>query len=341
MTKVLLTGATGYVGGEVLYNLTHSSLDGLQISSIVRSGDHAKQLQAAYPNIRTVVGDLDDVALVKREAESADIVLHLASTSHVASAKAIADGLQARSKNTSSPHYWIQISGATCYAVEEISSGKFGFASDEIFDDTRDQEDIVTLLRKNTKRVVENTVLSQSPSTVKTALIIGPLIYGAGRGPVNQRSVQAPEIVKTTLKLGHGFKLNKGQNIWSNIHVQDLAYLVHSLVSAATNAQDGLWNHDGVYNAENGKMTFEHLNTLIANEAHKQGLIKQDAKAKFDTIDAAKADAMSDHAAVLWGTNARTVASKARQKLAWRPSAPSLEDTIPDLVHGEAEGREK
>lgn len=64
-----------YVGGEVLYSLTNSSLNVLQISCLVRGEAHAQLLQAAYPNVRTVLGDLDDASLVKQEAEAADVVL--------------------------------------------------------------------------------------------------------------------------------------------------------------------------------------------------------------------------------------------------------------------------
>lgn len=172
----------------------------------------------------------------------------------MASAKAIAEGLQNRAKRTQSPGYWIQISGATCFAAEEIASGKFGYATDNIYDDVKDQGSILSTLRNNPKRIVENTVLSQSSSLVKTALVIGPLIYGPGKGPINQRSIQAPDIVKSILKLGQGFKLNEGKNIWSNIHVQDLASLVAALVHAAKEGRDGIWNDDGVYNVENGEM---------------------------------------------------------------------------------------
>lgn len=102
--------------------------------------------------------------------------------------------------------------------------------------------------------MVENLVISQAPSSLKTALIVGPLIYGVGRGPVNQRSVQAPEIAKATLKLGHGFRLNEGKNAWSNIHVHDLASFVLLLVKAAKNGKDGCWNENGVFNIENGEL---------------------------------------------------------------------------------------
>jgi hypothetical protein len=224
------------------------------------------------------VGDLDDATLIKREAEAADIILRtsdtsninrtdlqlirfpdLASTSHVVSAKAIAQGLQERAHRNQTPAYWIQVTGATCFATEEIASGRFGYASDAIYDDVKDQANILSTLRNNSKRVVENTLLSQPPSTVKTALIIGPMIYGVGRGPVHQRSVQAPEIAKATMSLGHGFKLNNGQNIWSNIHVQDIAGLVQSLVYAGIQRKEGLWNDDGVYNVANDEMVRPYL----------------------------------------------------------------------------------
>lgn len=146
------------------------------------------------------------------------------------------------------------MSGASAYAVEELATGRFGYASDVVYDDVKDQDRILALLRDNPKRVVEHTVLSQSPSTVKTALILGPLFYGAGCGPVNRRSMQAPDIVKSTMKLGHGFKLNEGRNIWSNVHVHDLAGMVCLLVNAAIAGKENIWNEDGVYNVKNGEM---------------------------------------------------------------------------------------
>ena len=182
------------------------------------------------------------------------IEVDFAATGHTGSAKAISEGLQARYNEKQRLGYWIQISGATVYAADEIASGRFGKAAEDIYDDLKDQKSILAAIQKNPKRVVENLVISQAPSSVKTALIVGPLIYGVGRGPVNQRSVQAPEIANATLKLGHGFKLNEGKNIWSNIHVHDLASLVSLLVDAANKGKDGFWNKDGIFNVENGEL---------------------------------------------------------------------------------------
>ena len=89
---------------------------------------------------------------------------------------------------------------------------------------------------------------------VHTALLIGPLIYGKGRGPINQRSMQAPDIAKCIIQLGHGFRLLAGQNAWSNIHVHDLSDQIVALTEAAINQRPGLWNEDGIYCLESGKM---------------------------------------------------------------------------------------
>jgi nucleoside-diphosphate-sugar epimerase len=203
-------------------------------------------------------------------------------------------------------------------------------------------------IRNNPKRIVENLVISQAPSSIKTALIVGPLIYGVGRGLIKQRSIQAPEIARATLELGHGFKLNDGKNIWSNIHVHDLASLVSLLVEAAKDDKDGFWNEDGIYNVENGELVsfrigivddvltgkaFGELSALVTKEAYKQGFIE--ANNDLETIDAAKADSLSAHASLLWGTNARTRSTIAQKNLGWKPTEASLEATIPDLVHRE------
>lgn len=81
------------------------------------------------------------------------------------------------------------------------------------------------------------------------------------------------------------------------------------------------------------KQAFGDLSALITKEAHKQGFIK--SADHLETIDAAKADSLSGHASVLWGTNARTRSSNAQKNLGWKPTGASLENTVADLVSSE------
>jgi len=70
------TGASGYVGGQLLHQLTQSHPE-YNIVTLVRDSHAAETVSQAYPKVRTVVGDLDDSDLVKSEAEKADIVLSM------------------------------------------------------------------------------------------------------------------------------------------------------------------------------------------------------------------------------------------------------------------------
>lgn len=75
MARIFLTGATGYVGGEVLHHIKHSTLTGLQVACLVRDADKAKKLKSAYPDVDIVQGGLDDGDTIEREARAADVVL--------------------------------------------------------------------------------------------------------------------------------------------------------------------------------------------------------------------------------------------------------------------------
>lgn len=219
------------------------------------------------------------------------------------------------------------------FAAKEIAEGRFGEASSASYDDVEDVSQILSIIKDNPKREVEHIVLSMSPTEVRTVILPSPLIYGVGRGPVQRRSIQAPGMVKATLELGHGIRLLAGKSAWSTIHISDLGELVRLLVDAALKDDNVGWNDEGIYNTENGKISFGELGSLIAIEAHSQGFIES---ADTEMIDAKKADELLSHASILWGTNAIVKASKARDKLAWNPSAPSLKDEIPDLVRSEA-----
>lgn len=65
---------TGYIAGDALATLV-SKHPNFSYSVLVRSIDKAAQIKAQYPNIRIVLGDLDDSALLERESAAADIVL--------------------------------------------------------------------------------------------------------------------------------------------------------------------------------------------------------------------------------------------------------------------------
>lgn len=107
------------------------------------------------------------------------------------------------------------------------------------------------MIKSHPTRAVDNYILDVAQNTpeIYTALIVGPIIYGRGQGPVKQRSVQVPSLAKATLERKRGLQVGKGQNRWGNVHVQDLGELVVLLVEQALADKTGqeLWNLNGVY----------------------------------------------------------------------------------------------
>ncbi|KAF2149197.1 NAD(P)-binding protein [Myriangium duriaei CBS 260.36] len=328
---IFLTGATGYLGGDTLHQLIESGIPASQISCLVRSEEKAKPVEAAYPGIRIVIGDLDNSALLETESEAANIVLNLASTSHAGGFSAIAKGLTRKAK----PGYWIQIGGASVVSARDVEEKRWGEPPEASYDDAKDSDAIVSLIKANKKRVAENILLSQPSDALNYALILGPLIYGDGRGPVHQRSMQAPDIAKVTLQRKKGFTLGRGLNIWSNIHVRDISSQVGKLVQAAQKShRDDLWNAKGIYAVENGQMEFGELSRRIAKSAHEQGFI--DSPSSDDKITGDQADSLVGHASVLWGTNAVLKSTKSQSLLGWKAQQPSLAELVPAIVKEEA-----
>ncbi|KAJ9499456.1 hypothetical protein H2202_005039 [Exophiala xenobiotica] len=198
------------------------------------------------------------------------------------------------------------MSGASMFVFPEIGSDRYGEPPSTIWNDLHGISSILSTIRAHpSSRELDNYILSLEDSTnIRTGLIVGPLVYGHGEGPGNQRSIQAPNIARKTIEDGEGFRFRRGLNSWSNVHIKDLGDLFALLTKTAL--------------------------ALDAREAHAQGLIEKDAIDR--TIDVDEADAAMPGGAIFWGTNAVYKSSRAQVLLSWRPSAPSLEDSIAEMV---------
>lgn len=73
-TRDSSTGITGYIGGDAFYVL-HQAHPEYEYSALVRTQDKADKVKAKYPNVRIVLGGLDDDQVLRDEAAKADIVL--------------------------------------------------------------------------------------------------------------------------------------------------------------------------------------------------------------------------------------------------------------------------
>ncbi|KAI7522723.1 NAD(P)-binding protein, partial [Hortaea werneckii] len=233
MTKLFVTGATGFIGGDAFYAIANAHPE-YEITALVRNSDKGAQVAKEYPNVKLAYGDLDSTDLLEEEAKKADIVCHWAHADHEASAIAIAKGLAAH--EPSRPGFFIHTSGTGILLFADIKSGTYGEALDKVYDDLKNVSEVTSLPDFAPHRNVDKIVLqagTEHQDRVKTAIVSPPTIYGPGRGPGNKRSHQVPELARSTLERGAGLKVGAGKTFWGDVHVHDLSDLYLKLVEEA------------------------------------------------------------------------------------------------------------
>ncbi|RBR26897.1 uncharacterized protein FIESC28_00323 [Fusarium coffeatum] len=337
MTRIFLTGASGYIGGDVLHQLLKSHRE-YRVRALVRDASKGAAITKVFKQVEIVNGGLDDTDIIAQEAKEADIVIHLAATGHLASVQTIYEALANKPKGSKSPYY-IQISGASALAAGELADKTrvFGSGSDVIYNDLSGLDSIKSFIKQHPNRAVDNYIFSvnEQESPVKTALIIPPIIFGKGRGPGNQRSMQIPDLAKATLERQRGLRVGPGESRWGNIHIQDLSCLFLRLVEkAAEGDQDeNIWGANGVFFTGVGEMPFGDISRRVAIAANDFNLIPSN---EVDEVDAEEFDRLIPRGSVLLGTNARAGADRAKATLDWEPEMNSLEELIPQAVIDEA-----
>ncbi|KAL0640177.1 hypothetical protein Q9L58_000735 [Maublancomyces gigas] len=327
--KIFATGVSGYIGGAALDAIVSAHPD-YEITALVRDPKKATAITAKYPNVKTVDGNLDSGSIIEEESSKADIVLHFADCDHVPSAKSIVAGLSKRTGTS----YLIHTSGSAIL-IDLTQTEKLGKVDSKVFDDIKDVAEITSFSEaEHPHRNVDKIVIEANSATLKVAIVCPPTIYGEGAGTGNTRSNQVPNITSQILTRKGGFQLADGTAIWSNVHVRDLANLYLLLTEdAVAGGKKASWGPEGYYLAENGQHAWGKLAATIATKAKALGYLKSDA---VDTLSNEEILKMHPWGPVLWGSNSRSVASRARKELGWTPTSPSLDETLDFVIKQEA-----
>lgn len=333
--KIFVLGATGYIGGDALYALVQAHSD-YDITCLVRSSDKGAQIASQYSNVKLVYGDLDNADLLEREAQKADIVLNCAHADHENAAKALVKGVAARSQEQ--PGYLIHTSGTGILNFADLEHKTFGEASAKVYDDWEGIGEVTSLPDYASHRNVDKVILAagtEKGSRVRTAIVCPPTIYGQGRGPGNQRSIQVPELARFTLERKKGIQIGAGRTYWNTIHVHDLSSCYLALVEAAVDqGGNATWGNEGYYFTENGQHIWGETAKIVVSTAKDQGFLTSDEIVTMSSDEANQQ--LMPYASYMWGTNSRCKAIRARKLLGWSPKERSMNEDIPETVRIEA-----
>jgi nucleoside-diphosphate-sugar epimerase len=291
--KVFCTGASGYIGGSVA---AHLAAAGHQVTGLVRSSEKADAVRAR--GIQPLLGTLDDAERLVQAAQAADIVVNAASADHKGAVTAMLDAL------AGSGRPFIHTSGSSI-----VGTRSHGHRSDAVFDESS----AITPSPARAARVALNDlILSWRDKGCRPVIICPSLIYGLGLG-VEQHSTQVPLLIDLAKKRGCAAYAGPGENIWSNVHIDDLVTLYALVIERA---QAGAF-----FFAENGENSMrevcEAINRMLGLARPPMSMSMQEAAAEWG--EGTAEDTMA--------SNSRVRAVRARQ-LGWKPKAPSLIEEI-------------
>lgn len=254
---------------------------------------------------------------------------------HVVAAQAIAKGAQHHTPER--PLWLIHTSGTGILTVEDQRARSYGIERPKEYNDWEGVSELVDLPEDAFHRNVDEIIIGISrrdPFSARTAVVCPPTIYGPGRGPVNTKSVQAYLLSAAVLKRGKGFLVGKGENVWHQVHVQDLSNVYLALGDAAAEGGgNATWNEEGYYFAENGSFVWGDIQRKVAEEAYAQKYITSPSVESLDDKQTTEILSVGLYA---WGSNSRGRAIRARRLFGWEPKQPKLIDLIPDIVSLEA-----
>jgi nucleoside-diphosphate-sugar epimerase len=291
--KIFITGAAGFIGGSIATALVKQ---GHQVTGLVRNAEQEAEMLSL--GITPITGTLDDSGLLCEQARQADAVINAASSDHRGAVEALIAGLQGSNK------VFLHTSGSSI--VGDASGGK---GSDVIYYEGQLPEPTVD---KAARVAIDNLVLDAAKRGVRSAVICNTLIYGHSLG-VKRDSVQLPRLLKQAQKNGVVRHVGSGQNIWSNVHIEDVVAL-YSLALAKNPAGT-------FYFVESGEAAFADMSNAIAkalNLGPAQDWPLKDAEAEWGYE-------MANYGL---GSNSRVRGKNARELLGWVPKRTDVTEWI-------------
>ncbi|OSC98270.1 NAD(P)-binding protein [Trametes coccinea BRFM310] len=327
--SILLTGATGYIGGSILQALLrHRDAKRFEISTLVRDPSKAKILEEKF-GVKTVVGSFADEDKLSALAENAHIIIHTAdSADNVEALTAILRGMKARHEKTGDIPHLIHTSGAGVFIQEAREDG----SSVQKYSDG-DAAQINALPPTAFHRNVELLVIDadETGKYARTHIVTPTFVYGLGHGPLFDAGVANPLtmavgfFVRAALKRGTVGIKNGGRGIWQNVHIDDLVNLYIGMLDAILSDPEKVSHgREGYFIAENGSSTIGEVAQSIAEGLFALGRVSTSGLVPYAPGEAAQYFGGESFSNLLL-SDARCEGVRARREFGWAPKHTTQE----------------
>ncbi|KAJ3734206.1 NAD(P)-binding protein [Lentinula guzmanii] len=329
MTKILMTGVTGYIGGTVLTRFAQRpDFEDFDIRCIVRSPEKAEKIKSLFKNVAPIVGSHSDISLMTEASSKVDVVIAMADCDDVDAATGTLQGLKKRFEKTGSKPIFINTSGTG--VLSDTAAGMY--ATDTIWDDAN-PEQMATLKPTQPHRPVDLKIVSaDAEGYVNTYIILPPTIWGISRGHLfdsgisNKKSVQIPALIRASLDRGHAGMVGLGKNIWHNVEVHELSDLYSILFDAVLSPLPNLGHgREGYFFGANEEHTLYQVGKSISDVMFKMSKSKGGEPSTFTKEEVDKYFNGSSYL----GSNSRCRSNRSKT-LGWAPKK-TTEDMLESI----------
>lgn len=337
--KILLTGATGYIGGSTLTALINSnepSLKNTPIGLLLRGKDRAEKFISEYGNrVKPILYEgMDDLDRTIEVAAQYDIIINTTQGDHPESSTALVKGLAQRKKSTNTEPWIIHTSGVSNVGDRPITNPvpirEWDDSKDDVYSFEKELEAKEPYGQRTSELAVIDTGLELG---IKTLVIMSPVIYGIGTG-LYKKIGASIFFLRGIVSAGSGLVVGKGEGVWDHVHIEDVADLYVLIVrKIVEEGGAGIpFGKKGIIFSGNGKHSrLEQTKDAVAG-AKKHGLISDTSITHIDLDEGARKfgpalgisnveenmDAARSFVETAFTSNARTKATVARN-LGWKP----------------------
>lgn len=291
--QVLVFGASGYIGGEIAYQLIQQGHD---VTAVVRSEKSAKK--AAWTGAKTHIADLEPSRSMTDLLLAHDGVIWSAQLLLEDEQEFVLYMLQTL-QNTEKR--FIFTSGSSL--LSERTNGDW-------IENTYSEYDSFIPRRQIAPRLaIENMVREFSTKGLSTHCVRPPLVWGNGGSQIIKDLYHSAAVTGSVCYVGRGL------NVYSNVHVEDLAKLYVLAIERGTPG--------ALYHCVSGEANFRSMAEAVA--------ARLDVPTR--SISVAESIDIWDKftGPIVFSGCSRTRAVRARAELGWRPT-PDKSDILEECA---------
>jgi nucleoside-diphosphate-sugar epimerase len=292
--RVLVLGAGGYLGSALVSRFVEA---GHVVTGLVRNDRAAEKLRSA--GARPVSGDLTDLAASVALLDDTDVVVYAAQQllePERRTVEAMLDALESSGKT------FVFTSGTG--VLSQRTDGEWSedtFAEDDTF---------VASKYIGARRDTEDLVRAAGERGIRGMVVRPAMIWGNGGCPMIEG------FYKSAAQTGAVCYIGRGLNLYSNVHVDDVAEVYHLAIEKGKTG--------ALYHAVSGETNFRTLAEAVAREL--------DVPTR--SVDLAEAVTIWDKftALIAFSVCSRSRAPRSRTELGWQPHPDRL-DILDEVSH--------